>query len=61
MPKEFCSNLLFCVNLGLLALSFVVTKLNESAKWQIIAGFKYFFSDAVRFSNQGGQAVMWWA
>ena len=25
-PKEICSNLLVCVNLGLLALSFVVDK-----------------------------------
>ena len=39
MAKEICNNLLFCVNLGHLALS----KLNESAKWQNIAGFTNFF------------------
>ena len=37
--KEIFSNLLFCANLGLLALSFVV-----KAKWQNIAGLKNLFS-----------------
>jgi hypothetical protein len=54
--KEICSNLLFCVNLGLLALS---SKLDESAKWQNIAGFKNFFSptsipDSRVHSQKGG-------
>ena len=38
MTKDVCSNLVFCVNLGLLALSFY------KAKWQNIAGFKHFFT-----------------
>ena len=53
--KEICSDLVFCVNLGLLTLCFVVeTKLNESAKRPNIAnesakrpniaGFKNFFN-----------------
>ena len=33
--KEICSNLVFCVNLGLLTLCFL-TKLNESAKRQTL-------------------------